>query len=393
MRLRWGNSDPGSYMFAKTELVNLLVSEDVDAQTEARHRLGITEEDELLPFLTDCLTHHDDELRSAAGRALAHLGDDTVLFHFVAALDDPDFRVRAKAKRAILAFEDSRPLVRHIQSYLRQGIGRGQPVRIASIEALKELGDERAAPFLIGALYDPDRNVRAAAAESLGSFAGERVVRALLWALERDESPRVVRAAGRALGRIGGDLTFEALTEMMGYLDAESYIAAVRALGEIGDRRAIPHIVEMLPDQPYGAMRASGRTLKALDGGNLGAESLSDLESADDYQKACAALVLGLLGDQRAFAPLERTLKDSEGCVAATAARALGWLGDERAFQPLADALSRSDPKVRGAAVDALERLGDIRASEVLESFIDDKENARLHPQARRALRRLRGSK
>ena len=107
-------------------------------------------------------------------------------------------------------------------------------------------------------------------------------------------------------------------------------------------------------------------------------------------RKKCAALALGLLGDQRAFATLARVLKDSEGCVAATAATALGWLGDERAVQPLVDALSRSDPKVRGAAVDALERLGDRRAIEELERFIHDKGNERLHLQASRALRRLR---
>ena len=100
---------------------------------------------------------------------------------------------------------------------------------------------------------------------------------------------------------------------MMGHLAADSYIAAVRALGESGDRRAIPYIVEMLPDQPYGAMRASGRALKALDDGGLGAELLSDLDSADGYEKACAALALGLLGDQRALAPLARVLEDSEG--------------------------------------------------------------------------------
>ena len=146
----------------------------------------------------------------------------------------------------------------------------------------------------------PDRNVRTAAAESLESFASESAVQALLGSLERDRSPRVVHAAGRALGRIGGDLSFEALTEKLEYLEAEAYIAAVRALGEIGDRGAIPYIVEALPDRPYGAMREAGRALKALGAGDLVTDLLSDLESDDDYKKGCAALALGLLGDLRA---------------------------------------------------------------------------------------------
>ena len=285
VRLIWGNHDPETNMFAKAELVNLLVSGNGEARTEARRRLNISEEDELLPFLKGCLTYHWDEIRTAAARALTHLGDDTVLFHFVDALEDREFSVRYEAERAILAFEDSRPIVQHIQSYMRNRGERAQPIRIASIEALEELGDERAVPFLIGAIYDQDRNVRTEAADSLGRLGSERAVPILLWALKRDESPRVVHAAGSALGRIGGDLSFEPLIEMMGYLDAGSYIAVVRALGEIGDRRAIAYIVEMLPDQPPGAMRASGRALKALDDGVLGAEFLSDLESADGYEK------------------------------------------------------------------------------------------------------------
>ena len=81
MKLLRENPDPETNMFAKTELVNLLVSENVEARTEARRGMGITEEDELLPFLAGCLTHHHyEELRSAAGRVLAHLGDDSVLF-------------------------------------------------------------------------------------------------------------------------------------------------------------------------------------------------------------------------------------------------------------------------------------------------------------------------
>ena len=92
----------------------------------------------LTAFLTDCLTHYCEELWTAAGRALAHLGDDTVLFRFVDALEDRDFHVRYDAKRVMLAFEDSRPLVGHMQSYIREEGERGQPVRIDSIEAAGE---------------------------------------------------------------------------------------------------------------------------------------------------------------------------------------------------------------------------------------------------------------
>ena len=40
MTLIWGNSDPERNMFAKTELVNLLVSEDVEARDRSEATPG-----------------------------------------------------------------------------------------------------------------------------------------------------------------------------------------------------------------------------------------------------------------------------------------------------------------------------------------------------------------
>ncbi|MDE2715785.1 MAG: HEAT repeat domain-containing protein [Chloroflexota bacterium] len=392
MKLIWGDPDPETNMFAKLELVELLTSEDPETRRDVMCRLGISGEGELLPFLRNCLTHQYKELRSATGRVLAHLGDDTVLFHFVDALEEPDFRVRYEAEKAILAFDDSNPLVRHMQSYIRERGERGRPMRIASIEGLEELGDERAVPFLIGALSDADRNVREAAADALGTFGSERAVPALLGSLEENYSARVVFAAGRALGRIGGEQSLRGLMERLSYLDTEPWMSAVMVLGEIGDGRAIEYIVETLPDKPHGAMRGAERALKALGDGDLVTRLLSALEGADNQKRECAALALGLLGDLRALDLLARALNDSDGYIAEAAAKALGWLGDGGAFQPLADALSHSDYEVRGAAVDALERLGDIRAIEVLERFIDDKENDWLRWRVGQVLKRLRES-
>lgn len=381
--------DPRINIFQKAKVINEMASGDLQARENAMRRLGVSEE-EILLFLAECLTHHYDDIGTSAARVLTHIGDDSVLFRFVDALEDRHFHVRYEAEKAILAFDDPRPLIRHIQGYIRVTGEDRSSVRIASVEALEELGDERAIPLLIGALYDPERNARTAAAAALGTFGSERAVPALLASLERDWSPRVVRAAGRALGRIGGYRSFEGLTERLSYLHPEAWMSAVAALGVIGDERAIPRIVETLPDKPNGAMHTAARALKTLNGGSLVTELLSDLVGADDEVRECAALALGLLGDLRALDPLALALKDSDGYVAAAAAGALGRLGDGRAFQPLADALSHSDYEVRGAVVDSLERLGDRRAIAVLERFIDDKENEWLRMQVGRVLRRLR---
>ena len=123
------------------------------------------------------------------------------------------------------------------------------------------------------------------------------------------------------------------------------------------------------------AMRQPAQTLKTLNGGDLVTVLLSDLATADDEGRECAALALGLLGDLRALDPLALALKDSDGCG-----------GRDRGAWP---ARRR---EVRGAVFDFLDRLGDRRAIAVLELFIDDKANERLRMQVGQALRRLRES-
>ena len=305
------------------------------------------------------------------------------------ALEDPDFHVRYEAERAILAFDDTRPLIRHIQRYIRKRGEDGQSERIASIEGLEALGDERAVPFLISALYDGERNVRTAAADALGRFESERAGPKLINLLESDWSARVVFAAGRALGKIGGDRSVKGLTEKLEYLDPTAWMSAVMALGEIGDRRTVPYIIRTLPDKPYGAMLGATLALNNLDDGDLVTGLIADLESSDNEDGECAALALGLLGDSRAFDPLARALKDSADYVAEAGARALGWLDDERTLHPLLDALWHNNYEVRSAAVRSLDRLGDRRAIAGLERFIDDKENEWLRRDVGQVLKLL----
>ena len=92
MRLIWGCYDPKEDLFAKIELVSLLASEDAEARAEAMRRLEIAGEDELLPFLMNCLTLNHGRLRSAAARVLAWMRDDSVLLHLIDALADTNVR-------------------------------------------------------------------------------------------------------------------------------------------------------------------------------------------------------------------------------------------------------------------------------------------------------------
>ena len=174
MRLFWGDYDPKTDIWTRASLVKYLASEDSEMRTEAMRRLEIAREDELLPYLRECLTHPHYLLRSAAADVLVQMGDDSVLHHFIDALADQAPEVRQKARWAILEFDDAPPLVRHMQRLLRRRYCNESLVNIDSYEELAKLGDERAIPCLIEAFIAAmSDEVIAAGAKALGRFGIE----------------------------------------------------------------------------------------------------------------------------------------------------------------------------------------------------------------------------
>jgi HEAT repeat protein len=136
--------------------------------------------------------------------------------------------------------------------------------------------------------------------------------------------------------------------------------AAAKALGAIGDARAMEPLIAALKDKDSAVRKAAA---EALD--HLGWKPAQD-ESAGWYWMAkhdwdkCVAL--GAL----AVEPLIAALKDENSDVRQAAAKALGKIGDPRAVEPLIAALSDESSDVRYAAAEALGKIKDPRAVEPL---------------------------
>ena len=111
-------------------------------------------------------------------------------------------------------------------------------------------------------------------------------------------------------------------------------------LGNLGDRRATPLLVEALGDPTQ-------------------------------ETRIYAALALGRLRDPAAVPPLLKTFASDERDVRKAAIYALGEIGDRRAVEPLAAALGDPIADVRFNAAIALTRLGDRRAIGVIREMLD----------------------
>lgn len=129
------------------------------------------------------------------------------------------------------------------------------------------------------------------------------------------------------------------------YVDAKTDDPRIRqylsmVLGNLGDRRATPLLVEALGDPTQ-------------------------------ETRIYAALALGRLRDPSAVPALLKTFSSDERDVRKAAAYALGEIGDRRAAEPLAAALSDPIADVRFNVAITLARLGDTRAIGVLREMLD----------------------
>ena len=201
------------------DFIPALVDSDEGVRRYGRRLLGIDDEAGVAPFLTESLSSADDRVRRSAAVALAKLGDNTGVDVLLDALDDVD-----------------------------------ETTRLGAAESLANLGDVWALPALVDGLHDVDDAIRRRSAELLGVLGDPGAVPHLLAAL-REPMVLIRLAAARSLRKLDmGEHRNEAVLALIRVLEAHSYDIqhhrlreeAARALGQLGDSRAIPALVNAL---------------------------------------------------------------------------------------------------------------------------------------------------
>ena len=135
--------------------------------------------------------------------------------------------------------------------------------------------------------------------------------------------------------------------------------AAAKALGQIGDARAIEPLIVALNNRNRLVIQAVATALVWF-----GAPAVKPLVSAiktarqHDPIFQIAPQILAQIRDRRAVEPLINALKDSYLVVQQASAQALGQIGDPRAVKPLVTTLHDQNRDVRRASASALQTLG-----------------------------------
>lgn len=111
---------------------------------------------------------------------------------------------------------------------------------------LGQVGDERALEALIDTLYDDHVGVRGAAANALGQICDPRAIPHLL-PLVGDDNRQLAVWGAFALTRLGEDY-FHVMVNALRSDDVNVRRSGILALEQLGDPRAIPHLLELRDD-------------------------------------------------------------------------------------------------------------------------------------------------
>lgn len=175
-------------------------------------------------------------------------------------------------------------------------------VRAAAADALGEIRDERAVKALAAAMQYRDNRI-----------------------YEDDEDAEARNNAAEALGKIGDLRAFDDLIHAASGKDLLLASYAVDALGMLGDERAIPTLLAALKVADLDLPKAACSALKRI-GTPAVLPLIEALDTAKGYWRVYALKALGSIGDPRALASINALLNDADQSVRSSAAKALQQL-------------------------------------------------------------------
>lgn len=236
------------------------------------------------------------------GRVRHPLGTEAL----IRLLKDENRGVRLEATRALALIKD--PLaIPALSETLRDVDLR---VQTGAIDALLAIGDVAAVPHLVQILKDESETARRGAVEVLNEVATVEAIKDLVLAL-RDADWWVRARAADALGSLGGDKVVEAVIDVLSDGDEAVRRCAVEILNMVSDARAVEPLIRALDDGDWWVRERAIDAL-ARTGDPRAFDALADLLQRDPSTTLLCVRALGELGDPRAVSIFSR-LRHAEG--------------------------------------------------------------------------------
>ena len=345
-------------------LLALTEDKDADVRGASVWALGALSDPGAIPALVKALA--DDEFYTdsygekeiigwQAASSLASLGQQ-VLTPLSSALKHKNNRVRANGARA-LGYLENEAAIDPLLGLLKD---KDREVKRAALNALAAIKSPRAFERVLACLEDKHAEIRWSAVLALGQFADTRATPRLLDHLKSD----VEEVRYMVCGALSTLRDARAVKPLISVLGEGSRVAegAARALGEIGDESAVPHLMKLvdgfIKNAPLKAAQKIVSGGKTRTGAKAAKVKPTRKNHGADPQVVLSAIAsLGVMKARGSVEALSRALSSGREEVRAAAASALGNLGSPEAVKPLERSLLDSSKDVRGSAARALEML------------------------------------
>ncbi|BAP54848.1 PBS lyase HEAT domain-containing protein repeat-containing protein [Thioploca ingrica] len=362
---------------ATLALVDIVKSGDFFLAFPALDALKRIGDPSVIPHVVSLLTG-DELLRDPIIELLGQLGDETVVTPLATLLNEADTPTNLIAQAITALYDRYQELYNEgekITQLTCQSItDSGVHYLITTLNEAKE-NELRALALLLGWLEGTA--VEQALTQLLGKpTAQKEVVKALVrygsrvgqLLLEQLDAPEQAtrRAAILALGRIGERRAVPKLIDILSEEDEDLVISAAEALTTLADRQAFAALLNLLSHPDPRVRHAVVAALNALNHPEMSAWTLKLLSDPNPYVRESAIKIVGYVGYRDNFEALLTCCQDSDERVRQAAIESLPYFEDERVIAVLTNALTTATPKVRAAAARAFAAIDNAQATAVL---------------------------
>ena len=235
---------------------------------------------------------------AALTNAFAAVGGDVSFDAADALVRDCRTAMRAQRKAA-LAAEHAENL-KSLPSLVVQLASPDEEFRLSAATELGRIGEATAdvVSALVKALDDSADKVRVQAAISLGWMQAKDAVPALIAKARQNDDGPLKRRAVQALGQIGDDRAVPAVLEALDSVDRYTFENAILSLGYLKAKEAVPRLIAIASDESEPLFLADKKSLRDVD------QNMPVVN-----RRASAVLALGYIGDAAAVPALEEIVR------------------------------------------------------------------------------------
>lgn len=259
-------------------------------------------------------------------------------------------------------------------------------IRAGVVRELGDTGSIHVLPYLLIALFWGGRRARESAVDGMANIGGQKVVLALICALD-DKNETIRNKAGQYLIQIGSEAVPQLIKELEITWNSIVKQSIIGILDQLDDDRAIFALINCLRDHNPDTLEMAVESVLRF--GQRAVKPLTTmLLDNNQVQRIKIFDTLAQLWQHVPLKTVKRCLKDPEPGVRAGAAKLLPLYNDEKIVDTLIDMLNDRYNTVQAAAANALgECRNPLAVNKLLRTLNDSNQMVRL--EAARALGKI----